>query len=137
VDLAVDLTVNLKDVTNDELISLTETAVRTERSSTAHVVKHFREISERRLFLERGFPHLFEMVTKYFGYCAGSAMRRINSMRLVQDIPEAEAKLESGELSLTTASDVQSFFYGEAKESRAYSRNAKLELIESCLIKSK
>jgi hypothetical protein len=40
-------------------------------------------------------------------------------------------------LSLSVASEVQSFFYAEAKESRPYSVNAKIELIETCLNKSK
>jgi hypothetical protein len=128
---------NLKQLSNEDLISKTEKAVRIEREATTHVVRLFQEISERKLFLERGFPSLYEMVTKQFGYCAGSAMRRINSMRLIQAIPEVEAKIESGELSLSVASEVQSFFYAEAKESRPYSMNAKIELIATCLNKSK
>ena len=128
---------NLRNLSNNDLIVQTENAVRIERASTAAVVKYFQEISDRKLYLERGFPTLFEMVTKEFGYCAGSAMRRINSMRLVKEIPSVEAKIESGELSLTVTSDIQSFFYQEAKESRPYSMNAKIELIESCLKKSK
>ncbi len=124
-------------MTNEELIFKTEQAVRTERRSTSEVVRLFREISRRKLFLERGFPNLYEMATKHFGYCAGSAMRRINAMRLVQAVPVVEAKLESGELSLTVASEVQSFFYAEAKLARPYSLNAKIELIETCLNKSR
>ena len=127
---------NLKSLTNDQLINETENAIKTERASTADVVRHFQEISDRRLFLECGFPSLYEMVTKHFGYCAGSAMRRINSMRLISDVPAVEAKIESGELSLTAAASVQSFFYSEAKQSRPYSQSAKIELIEACLKKS-
>jgi hypothetical protein len=128
---------NLKQFSNEDLISKTERAVRVEREASTQVVRLFQEISERKLFLKRGFPSLYDMVTKQFGYCAGSAMRRINSMRLIQAIPEVEAKIESGELSLSVASEVQSFFYAEAKESRPYSMNAKIELIETCLNKSK
>jgi hypothetical protein len=124
-------------LSNEDLISQTEKAVRIEREATTEIVRLFQEISDRKLFLVRGFPSLYEMVTKQFGYCAGSAMRRINSMRLIQEIPDVEAKIESGELSLTVASEVQSFFYAEAKESRPYSMDAKIELIENCLNKSK
>jgi hypothetical protein len=101
------------------------------------VVRLFQEISKRKLYLERGFPNLYEMATKHFGYCAGSAMRRINAMRLASVIPAVESKLESGELSLSVVSEVQSFFYSEAKEARPYSLNAKIELIETCLNKSR
>ncbi len=124
-------------MTNDELILKTEAAVKIERRSTSEVVKLFQEISRRKMFLERGFPNLYEMATKHFGYCAGSAMRRINAMRLAQTIPFVESKLESGELKLSVASEVQSFFYSEAKEARPYSLNAKIELIETCLNKSR
>jgi hypothetical protein len=124
-------------MTNEELLLKTVLAVKTERRSTSEVVRLFQEISNRKLFLERGFPNLYEMATKHFGYCAGSAMRRINAMRLSQTIPTVESKLESGELSLSVASEVQSFFYAEAKESRPYSLSAKIELIETCLNKSR
>jgi hypothetical protein len=124
-------------MTNEELILKAEIAVKTERRSTSEVVRLFQEISSRKLYLERGFPNLYEMATKHFGYCAGSAMRRINAMRLTSIIPEIESKLESGELSLSVASEVQSFFYAEAREARPYSLNAKIELIETCLNKSR
>jgi hypothetical protein len=124
-------------MTNEELILKTELAVKTERRSTSEVVRLFQEISNRKLYLERGFPNLYEMATKHFGYCAGSAMRRINAMRLAQTIPAVESKLESGELSLSVASEVQSFFYSEAKLNRPYSLNAKIELVETCLNKSR
>jgi hypothetical protein len=124
-------------MTNEELIFKTEIAVKSERRSTSEVVRLFQEISKRKLFLERGFPNLYEMATKHFGYCAGSAMRRINAMRLLQEIPGVEAKIESGELSLSVASEVQSFFYSEAKLERPYSLNAKIELVETCLNKSR
>jgi hypothetical protein len=124
-------------MTNAELLLKTELAVKTERRSTSEVVRLFQEISNRQLFLERGFPNLYEMATKHFGYCAGSAMRRINAMRLTSIIPAVESKLESGELSLSVASEVQSFFYSEAKRCRPYSLNAKIELVETCLNKSR
>jgi hypothetical protein len=125
------------NMTNEELILKTELAVKTERCSTAQVVRLFQEISRRKPYLERGFPNLYEMATKHFGYCAGSAMRRINAMRLMEALPAVESKLESGELSLSAASEVQSFFYSEAKQARPYSLNAKIELIETCLNKSR
>ncbi len=127
---------NLKSLPAPELIRATEQAVKFERASTMEVVRYFQEIADRKLYLERGFPSLFEMVTKHFGYCAASAQRRINSMRLVRDLPEVEKQIECGELSLTAAAAVQTFLYAEAKEKTAYTRAEKIELIESCLNKS-
>lgn len=127
----------LKTLSSEALILETEKAVKNERHSTAVVVKHFQEIYDRKLHLKRGYPSLFEMATKHFGYCAGAAQRRINSMRLVNDLPEIESKIVSGELSLTTASTLQSFFTSEAKNKNAYPKQDKLKLVTWCLNKPK
>jgi hypothetical protein len=52
---------NLKSLTSDELLRETEKAVKNERLSTAQVVKLFEEICARKLYLQRGYPSLFEM----------------------------------------------------------------------------
>jgi hypothetical protein len=127
---------NLKSLSSAQLLAQTESAVRCERESTAVVIRHFQEISNRKLYLDRGFSSLFEMATKHFGYCAASAMRRINSMKLIRDLPEVEAKIETGELSLTAAANVQSFFQAEAKERKGLSFASKIELVDACLGKS-
>ncbi len=58
-------------------------------------------------------------------------------MKLVKEMPQFEEKIESGELSLSVAADVQSFLNQEAKIERPYSLNAKIELVETCLGKSR
>jgi hypothetical protein len=128
---------HLKNVSNEDLIAKTECEIRSERESTHKIIKLFLEIYDRKLHLARGFPSFYEMATKHFGYCAGSAMRRINAMKLVREMPQFEKQIESGELSLSVAADVQSFFYQEAKIERLYSLNAKIELVESCVGKSR
>jgi hypothetical protein len=128
---------NLKTISNEELISRAETEVRLERESTLKIIKLFQEIYDRKLYLDCGFPSFYEMATKHFGYCAGSAMRRINAMKLIREIPQVESKIESGELSLSVASDVQSFLYQEAREERGYSKFEKIDLIKSCLGKTR
>jgi hypothetical protein len=77
------------------------------------------------------------MATKQFGYCAASAMRRINAMRLVRDVPEAFEKIESGELSLSVVNELQTYFQQEKKAERPYSVTAKIELVEASLGKSR
>ncbi len=124
-------------LSNNELVFEAEREIKLERESTLKIIKLFQEISARKIFLERGYPSFYEMVTKHFGYCAGSAMRRINAMKLVQEMPQFEEKIESGELSLSVAADVQTFLYQEAKIERPYSLNAKIELVETCIGKSR
>jgi hypothetical protein len=127
---------NLKLLTDDQLVLETENAVAKERKATTEVVRLFSEIHDRQLYLARGYSSFFEMVTKKFGYCNGSAQLRINAMWLIKDIPEVESKIESGELSLSVAASIQTFLYREKREQRPYSQNAKIELIETCLEKS-
>jgi hypothetical protein len=127
---------NLKSLNDEQLVSETESAVARERKATTEVVRLFREIHDRELYLASGYSSFFAMVTEKFGYCNGSAQLRINAMWLIKDIPEVEAKIESGELSLTVAASVQSFLYREKREQRPYSQNAKIELVETCLEKS-
>jgi hypothetical protein len=127
---------NLKFLSDDLLLSETESAVARERKATTEVVRLFREIHDRKVHLARGYKSFFHMVTDKFGYCNGSAQLRINAMWLIKDVPDVEKKIESGEISLTVAANVQSFLYREQRNDRPYSKNAKLELIEACTDKS-
>jgi len=122
---------------NENLVLAAMKTISTEREATAEVILIFEEIYSRRLYLKMGFPSLFEMATKHFGYCAASAMRRINAMRLIRDVPEAFQKIESGELSLSVVNELQTYFQQEAKAERAYSPTAKEELIGFSLGKSR
>ena len=126
---------NLNAMTDVELLEKTKAAVQLERDSTTTVIRHFREISDRRLFLPT-YTSMFEMLRQEYLYCAGSAQIRLNAMYLIRDLPAVEAKIESGELSLSVAASVQSFLKIEKKNSRPYSENAKIELVETCLGKS-
>jgi hypothetical protein len=130
------LEVNLKTLSTEKLLKETSRFVDTERTATLEVVRHISEIYRRRLYLECGYSSLFEMLTRYFGYCNASAQVRINSMRLLDEVPEIAGKLKSGELSLTNASQVQSFFWTEQKENKAYSKEQKIQIIEECAGKS-
>lgn len=127
---------NLKSLSNKELVSLAHVAVKKERSATSEVIKYFQEICDRRLFLEYRYSSMFEMVTKTFLYGNASAQLRINAMKLIRDVPSVEAKIESGEMSLTVAANVQSSLNLEKRSDRPYSVEDKLELVEICLNKS-
>ena len=121
------------NLSNEDLLIATTNAIADERNKTAELIRLFQEIADRRLYLDYGYPTMFEMVTKHFGYCAGSAHRRIQTARLIESLPEFENKIENGELSLTAASQLQSFFHREASD---YSRDERIELVQTCLKKS-
>lgn len=123
---------NLKSLESSELIQKTQEAVQQEKLSTILVLKHLREIELRKLYLKYNYPSLFEMAVKHFGYSAGGAQRRISSMRLIRDVPEVAQRIERGDLTLATASQLQSFFRSNA----SYTKSEKMKLVAQCFNKS-
>jgi len=74
-------------------------------------------------------------MTEYLGYSEGAAQRRIQAMRLIKHLPEVEKKIETGEISLTVASQVQGFFQREDKKrisdkTNKLTRGEKLKLVQ-------
>ena len=104
---------HLQKLSDSDLLLSVRRAAAHERDATLQVLLHLHEVERRRLFLERGYSSLFEFCIQELGYCAGSAQIRIESMRLLRDIPlEADRsrvmeKLDSGALKLTQLSAVQ------------------------------
>ena len=101
---------NIRSLEKSDLVKRTQDLVSLERKTTLELVEHLREIERRLLFLEYGYSSLFEFAVKHLGLSEGSAHRRISAMRLMRDVPEAKAKIESGEISLSNASQVQTAF---------------------------
>jgi hypothetical protein len=81
---------------------------------TVRVLHHLREVERRRLFASLGYSSLFDYTTRELGYCAASACRRIDAMRLLKEMPELEEKIQDGKLSLSTVARAQGFFKKEA-----------------------
>ena len=118
VSLTMDENINLKHIRNDQLLLQTKNLVRKERQINIQVLQHLQEIEKRKLYLDRGFPSLFEYAVKELGYSHSAAYRRIKSMRLCRDIPQAVSKIKTGSLNLTTASQLQTFFEKKKRKDR-------------------
>lgn len=101
---------NLKLKSNTELLTETKSLISQERETKAQILHYLKEIDSRKLYLERGYPSLFAFCMEFLGYTESEAQRRISACRLLNELPEIEAKIESGELSLTAISQAQSFF---------------------------
>jgi 5-methylcytosine-specific restriction endonuclease McrA len=91
------------------------------------VLWHLRENERRMLFAQMGYRDLKEYCVKELKYSEGSAWRRISAMRLLKEIPEVEAKIQTGELNLTQVTMAQSHFR-EVKATLAEKREILLEL---------
>ncbi|MBO9667749.1 MAG: HNH endonuclease, partial [Bdellovibrio sp.] len=71
------------------------------------------------------------------GYSESSAFRRIQTMRLLKEVPEVETKIVDGTLTLSAAAQVQTFLKSESKVGQAQrTAEEKLQLISSVENKS-
>ncbi|MGZ3695759.1 MAG: HNH endonuclease [Bdellovibrionota bacterium] len=99
-------------------------AVREERLSTLRVLRLINCAEDERTHLERGFSSLHDWLISAWRYSEGAANRRVQAARMIRIIPDAEEKIVSGVLSLTTLAMVQSFTRGLPVEK-------KLEIVKS------
>ena len=73
---------NFKSFSDSQLVASTSQSVKIETKATTNVVRHFREIFDRKLHLKRGYSSMFVMAVKEFGYDKASAQRRVKAMAL-------------------------------------------------------
>ncbi|MGZ3694685.1 MAG: hypothetical protein ACXWQO_10920 [Bdellovibrionota bacterium] len=98
---------------DSELLKDLKGLVAHERVLLVDLLRHLREVERRELHLERGHRSLFAFCTLELGYSEFEAITRIQAMRLVKDLPEVEAKISTGELSLSVAAKTQAAFQRE------------------------
>ena len=119
------MTYQVQKLDNNSLLNKTKSLALSEREITLEILHHINEIYKRRLYALRGFSSIFDYATKELGYSAASAQRRLAAMRLLIEIPEAEEKIKSGELTLTNAAQAQKLFQSEAKTGKPKSKEEK------------
>lgn len=110
---------SLKNKNDQVLIEDTKVLVAQERKVLSDFLYHLREIENRKLFLKRGYPSLFAFMTQELGYSESAAGRRIQAMRLIKDVPEVEAQVKAGKISLSVAAQMQGFFRQEDQKRRS------------------
>jgi hypothetical protein len=101
---------NLRNLSNKDLLEKTSRLVAHERETIVEVLHHLREIERRMLYAEVGYPSLLSYCVRELKYSESAAYRRISAMRLIKEIPEAEAKIMSGSLTLNNATQAQVHF---------------------------
>jgi hypothetical protein len=71
------------------------------------ILQHLREIERRRLYADLGYSSLFDYTVRELGFSEGQANRRITAMRMMKDLPEMEAKIAAGTLTLSNVQQAQ------------------------------
>jgi hypothetical protein len=102
-------------VSDQDLLANTQFLASEERRIASSLIEHLREISRRKLFVDYGYASLFKYCIKSLKMSEAQSQRYIDVMRLVEELPEAKAKIESGTINLTVASQLQSFIRQEEK----------------------
>lgn len=101
---------NLRALKDQELHDQLASKVRNEKQILTEILHLLREVETRKLYCDYGCRSLFVYATKILNYSESEAYMRINAMKLIREIPEAESSLKSEELSLTNAAQAQKFF---------------------------
>ena len=118
-------------MTNREIESKMQALVKTERQITGEILTLVNLAQERKLYLELGFPSLFEWLVKGHHYSESAAYRRIQAARLLQSVPEISEKLDSGEVNLSTLAKAQSAIQAcEKKTGEKLSSEIKASLVK-------
>jgi hypothetical protein len=98
--------------TDVQILSELKSWVGKEREAVTHVLYYLREVEERKLYLLES-SSLYEFCMKVLKYSRHEAQARVDAMRLLKAVPEIDADLDSGKLSLTVAAQTMSSFRKE------------------------
>jgi hypothetical protein len=93
---------DLRERSDEELLSDVTKLVGSHRELTAKLVAHLAEIEERRLHLLAGFSSMFDFCTNGLCLGEGEAFRRILAARLYRRFPVIYSLLASGSVNLST-----------------------------------
>ena len=127
---------NFQSLSDPQLLDKIHRSAKIERSAGLRVLHCLREIEARDLHLKRGFASLHEYLVRELKYSDGAAHRRLNAMRLLKELPEVEARLSEGSVSLSTASQLQDFFRAEKTRNAELPREEKAERLSAITGKS-
>ena len=119
------------------LVSNLKSLVASERKITAEILLYIREVDQRRLYFDYSCTSLFDFLIREIGYSRASAQRRIDSARLLGEIPEMRTDLESGALNLSQVSLLAQCVRQKQKESPAVKINCEEKSEILSLIKNK
>ncbi|MET0795686.1 MAG: HNH endonuclease signature motif containing protein [Polyangiaceae bacterium] len=118
--------IRLKSLADDELLAGLSSIVRQRNQITAEFLAYLAELDQRQLFLDLGYPSLFDYCVRALGLCESTAGRHIAAARVCRDHPQTLAMVARGELHASALSLMKKHVTVE---------NA-AELFESCTRKS-
>ena len=103
---------------DQQLLDQTKRLAANQRCLEVHILDHLDEIDRRGLALRRGFSSLFHYAVRELRFTVAAAQRRIQAMRLCRRHGWVRASLQSGELSMTAAAQLETTFAGAERAER-------------------
>ena len=103
---------------DQQLLDQTRRLAANQRCIEVHILDHLDEIDRRGLALRRGFSSLFDYAVRELGFSDAAAQRRIQTMRLSRRHGWVRAMLQSGDLNLTSAAQLETAFAGAERAER-------------------
>ena len=103
---------------DQQLLDQTRRLAANQRCIEVHILDHLDEIDRRGLALRRGFSSLFDYAVRELRFTDAAAQRRIQAMRLCRRHGWVRAYLQSGELSMTAAGQLETTFAGAERAER-------------------
>src|SRR4051812_29907445 len=88
----------LRSLGDDELLAGLSRIVGRRNQITAEFLAYLAEVDQRQLFLDLGFPSLFDYCIKALGLCESTAGRHIAAARVCRSYPQALEKVARGDL---------------------------------------
>ncbi len=103
---------------DQQLLEQTRRLAANQRGLEVHILDHLDEIDRRGLALRRGFSSLFDYAVRELLFTDAAAQRRIQTMRLCRRHGWVRAMLHSGELSVTSAAQLETAFGAAERQCR-------------------
>ena len=110
--------IRFSDLGDQQLLEQTRCLAANQRRIDVHILDHLDEIDRRGLALRRGFSSLFDYAVRELRFTDAAAQRRIQAMRLCRRHGWVRACLQSGELSMTAAGQLETTFAGAERAER-------------------
>src|SRR5689334_17598835 len=119
----------LTQLSDQALHEQTKELFRKERVLLTSIIHHLRENQRRRLYSSFKYESLQDYLIFEFGCSEDQAWRRVDAIRLLEDLPELEEKLEQGLHCLTNLNLAHALFKKEEELNSSFSRQEKLEIL--------
>ncbi|MEK2690489.1 HNH endonuclease [Bdellovibrio sp. GT3] len=127
---------NIHTLSDVEVESRLKYLSQKERELLHLVLAHIKEVEIRRIFLQRGYPTMYEYLTKELRYSGSAAMRRLEAARVLGEIPSVARKIHEGSVNLSQLSELARAVKEKGKEGIEISTQQKSEIIEKISGKS-